>query len=59
MKVRLNVPVPNVADRNDVVDVPDQVGYAVCSRHDGTQLPPFRPATKTLTPEQIKRLARP
>lgn len=59
MKIRLDVEVPGVAKRHAVVEVPDQIGYAVLRRGEATQLPAYRPATAQLAPEQIDQLARP
>lgn len=58
MKIRMDVQVPEVAGRHEVVEVPDQVGIRACQQGLATQLPPFKPATTTLTPEQIAGLAR-
>lgn len=57
MKIRLDVKVPEVADRHAVVDVPERVGLRACQQGLATQLPPFKPVTTTLTPEQISGLA--
>lgn len=59
MRIRFDVDVANVAKRHAVVDVPEQVGMRVCQQGMATQLPPFKPVTTTLTPEQITELQRP
>jgi hypothetical protein len=56
VKIRLDVEVPNVAERHAVVEVPDQVGLLACREGRATQMPPFKPVTRELTPEQVERL---
>lgn len=58
MKIRLDVEVRNVAARHAVVEVPEQVGYAICARGMATQLPPYTSVTAELNAAQVAALTR-
>jgi hypothetical protein len=59
VRIRLDVEVRGVAERHAVVDVPTTVGYRICARGVGTQLPSWAPVTAELTEDQVRRLVQP